>query len=86
MPDDQLASELDLYRRALSLRIDRIEQQLEQNTETTERVDKNTAELVSMLNSWKGAMNVLEFLGRFAKPVAAIGALCSAWFVWKSGK
>lgn len=86
MTDDQLAAELDLYRTALAIRIDKLEEGLLANTEATERVDRNTAELVLILNSWKGAMVVIDFLGKLAKPLAAIGAALGAWFAWRSQK
>lgn len=85
-PDDSLAAELNLYRTALALRIDRLEEGLQANTDATERVDRNTTELVGILNSWKGAMKVLDFLGKLAKPLAAIAALFGAWFTWRAQK
>jgi hypothetical protein len=81
-----LADELDLWRTALSMRMDKFELALEQNTETTTRVDNNTRELVDMLNSWKGAFRVFDFVGKLAKPLAGIVALGAAVAAWWSHK
>lgn len=86
MNEQQTAEELDLWRRALALRMDKLEERLEANTEATERIDRHTSELVSILSSWKGAMAVLDFLGKVAKPLAAIGAVLGAWFTWRAQK
>jgi hypothetical protein len=87
----------DLWRRSIAIRQDALEanmeafqEKLEENTEATKRVDKNTSELVDILNSWKGAFTVLDFLGKVAKPVAAIGSVVAAcvaiWFNWNPKK
>lgn len=83
-----LAEELDTWRRAFATRLDKFEQALAVNTETTDRVDKNTRELVSILQSWKGAMKVMDFLGKLAKPVGyVLGLVTSAvglWFAFRA--
>jgi hypothetical protein len=76
----------ELWRRSFALRMDAFEHKLEENTESTQRVEDSTKELVAILNSWKGAIQVLEFLGKIAKPVAAIAAVMGAIFAWRSQK
>lgn len=53
--------------------------ELAENTLVTQRVEVNTAELVELLGSFKGAMAVLTMLGKLARPLAyiamAIGAV-----------
>lgn len=80
------SNDLDLWRKAFAIRMDKFEHALDENTATTQRVDKNTSELVSILNSWKGAMAVIEFLSKLAKPLAAVLGLLTAWWAWKSQK
>lgn len=54
--------------------------QLQENTEATQRIEASTGELVTMLESWKGAMRVLEMIGKVAKPIGMIATACAA--VW----
>lgn len=42
---------------------------LHENTVTTRRIDTNTAQLIIAFDSARGAWNVLEFMGKAAKPV-----------------
>jgi hypothetical protein len=77
------AQDQHLWRRAIVLRMDKLEEKLAQNTEATQRVDTSTRELVDILTSWKGAMKVIEFLGKLAKPLAAMVALAAAVLTWK---
>lgn len=53
---------------------------LTQNTATTDQVQTNTKELLEVFDSWKGAMRVLEMLGKAAKPLGYIVMLCTALF------
>ncbi|MBT2326138.1 hypothetical protein J7E62_27800 [Variovorax paradoxus] len=68
-------------------RVGKLEQGLAENTATTKRIESDTSELVEMFRSWKGAMKVLETIGKAAKPLAAIVALAAAmggwWASWK---
>lgn len=84
-----VAEDLTLWKQAIALRMDVFEGKLELNTAATERVETNTRELVEILNDWKGAMKVMTFINRLAKPVAtitAIGAACMAiWTAWRTG-
>lgn len=77
----------DLWRQAYGRRLDRLAEQqeemqgqLEENTAATERIETSTTELVEMLRSWKGAMAVLETLGKIARPIGYIAAAAAA--VW----
>lgn len=54
------------------------EELLAANTAATNQINANTKELVEAFESWKGAMQVLEWIGRIAKPVAAIIGVVSA--------
>lgn len=78
-----LADDLHVWRNAFAARMDAFDQRLAENTQSTKRVEDNTRELVDILKSWKGAMEVFEFLGKLAKPLAAIGLAFGAWFTWK---
>lgn len=49
-----------------------------ENTATTKQVQADTTELVALLTSFKGAFNVLEILGKLAKPLGYIVALVGA--------
>ncbi|CAM8658728.1 hypothetical protein MCEMIEM13_01535 [Comamonadaceae bacterium] len=52
--------------------------ELEENTATTQRVDANTAELVDLLQSFKGAFAVFDLIGRAARPLGYIAAAGTA--------
>jgi hypothetical protein len=87
------SQDADLWRQTLVLRSDQLEQrmeafeqQLHENTEATKRVDTSTRELVDILNSWKGAMKVMDFLAKFAKPLTVIASIGAAWATWRSQK
>jgi hypothetical protein len=75
-----------LWRDAMGRRMDGFESRLDDNTATTKRVENNTRAIVDAFESWQGAMKVLDFIGRMAKPLAAIVALIAAWFTFKGGK
>ena len=59
------------------------------NTETIEQIKTDTAEMLSVFESWKGAMKVMEMIGKLAKPLGYIvgfGASVAAfWAAVKSG-
>jgi hypothetical protein len=63
-------------------RVGNLERGLADNTAATKRIEANTAELVDVFVSWKGAMKVLETIGKAAKPLAAIVSLGAAVVVW----
>ena len=59
------------------------------NTETITQIKTDTAEMLGVFESWKGAMKVMEMIGRLAKPLGYIvgfGASVAAfWAAMKSG-
>ena len=51
---------------------------LKENTEAINAIKANTADMLATFESWRGAMRVLEAIGKFAKPVSYIvGMLAS---------
>lgn len=59
-------------------RMGQIEAGLKEACETSSRVERNTGELVETFQSLKGGFKVLEWVGRLAKPLAAIFAALTA--------
>lgn len=59
------------------------------NTETIAQIKTDTAEMLGVFESWKGAMKVMEMIGRLAKPlgyIVGLGASAAAfWAALKSG-
>ena len=52
---------------------------LKENTEAINAIKSDTADMLATFESWRGAMRVLEAIGKFAKPVSyIIGMLASA--------
>ena len=62
---------------------------LAENTETIKEIKTDTADMLEVFDSWKGAMRVMEMLGKLAKPLGYIvgfGASVAAfWASMKSG-
>ena len=62
---------------------------LKENTDATNSIKADTAELLEAFRSFKGAMKVLEWIGKAAKPlgyVVGLGASIAAfWTALKSG-
>ena len=62
---------------------------LKENTDATNAIKADTAELLEAFRSFKGAMKVLEWIGKAAKPlgyVVGLGASVAAfWTAMKSG-
>ncbi len=62
---------------------------LKENTDDTKAIKADTAELVEAFHSFKGAMKVLDWIGKAAKPlgyVVGLGASVAAfWTAMKSG-
>ena len=62
---------------------------LAENTETIKEIKTDTADMLEVFESWKGAMRVMEMLGKLAKPLGYIvgfGASVAAfWAAMKSG-
>lgn len=63
--------------------------ELAENTNATKRIEANTAEMLDVFESWKGAMKVLNWIGKAAKPigyVVGMGASIAAfWAALKGG-
>ena len=57
------------------MRMDQLQKQLDENTESTKRTEENTSELIQILNSLKSAFRVLSWIGNLAKPLGAIVGL-----------
>lgn len=57
-----------------------LEDALRANTDATERIAKNTQEIVDFFEAIKGGMKVLTWLGKLAKPLTALVLFFSA--VW----
>lgn len=62
---------------------------LKENTDATNAIKADTAELLEAFRSFKGAMKVLEWIGKAAKPVGYIVGVCASitafWTAMKSG-
>lgn len=70
-------------------RMTRIEQDLADNTLATQQTAASTSELVELLQTFKGAFKVFEYIGKLAKPLAAIlsvvAAAAGVWAAVKAG-
>lgn len=70
-------------------RMTRIEQSLAENTRATQETAESTSELVELMQACKGAFRVLEYVGKLAKPLAAIMsvgvAIAGMWSAFKTG-
>lgn len=62
---------------------------LAENTETIKQIKTDTADMLEVFESWKGAMRALEMIGKLAKPmgyVIGLGASIAAfWAAIKTG-
>ena len=62
---------------------------LKENTDATNAIKADTAELLEAFRSFKGAMKVLEWIGKAAKPLGYIVGVCASitafWTAMKSG-
>ena len=85
MEEDQIGSGLGELRD----RVGMLETGLAENTAATKRIESNTSEIIDMFGNFKGAMRVLEGIGKLAKPVSYIAAVCAAvaslWAAFKTG-
>lgn len=71
----------------LRAQLDALRQDLAGNTRATEQVAVNTRELVDLFESFKGAIKVLNWLGKLARPVGYIAAACTAILaLWAAAK
>ena len=65
-----------------------LRRELEVNTLATQAVKADTAELVELFQSFKGAIKVLNWLGKWAKPMAYIvgfGTACLGFWTALKG-
>ena len=62
---------------------------LAENTETINEIKTDTADMLEVFESWRGAMRVMEMIGKLAKPLGYIATLIAAvvgiWNAMKSG-
>ena len=62
---------------------------LKENTDATNSIKADTAELLEAFRSFKGAMKVLEWIGKAAKPLGYVAGFCASmyafWTAVKSG-
>ncbi len=62
---------------------------LAKNAETIHGIKTDTADMLEVFESWKGAMRVMEMTGKLAKPlgyIVGLGASIAAfWTAMKSG-
>lgn len=74
---------------AIKLEQTKFRVELAENTKATKRIEANTAELLDVFESWKGAMKVLNWIGKAAKPMGYIAGFCASmyafWTAVKSG-
>lgn len=62
---------------------------LAENTETIKEIKTDTADMLEVFESWKGAMRVMGMIGKLAKPlgyIVGLGASIAAfWAALKAG-
>ena len=62
---------------------------LAENTETINEIKTDTADMLEVFESWKGAMRVMEMIGKLTKPLGYIvglgAAIAAFWNAMKSG-
>ena len=62
---------------------------LAENTETIKEIKTDTADMLEVFESWKGAMRVMEMLGKLARPLsyitAFVGSVVGIWVAIKNG-
>lgn len=82
---DSLADEVT----AIKLEQAQFRVELAENTNATKRIEANTAEMLDVFESWKGAMKVLTWIGKAAKPIGYVVGLgvsiAAFWTSIKSG-
>lgn len=60
---------------------------LAENTETIKQIKTDTADMLEVFESWKGAMRALEMIGKLAKPLGYIvGLVASIAAFWAAAK
>lgn len=72
------------------VRMNRIEGDLSENTRLTQQLATNTADIVEFFDAMKGALKVLNWIGKLARPLGAIATLVAsaagAWAVFRGHK
>ena len=68
----------------------RIEGSISENTQLTQQLATSTAEIVEFFAAMKGALKVLNWIGKLARPLAAIATLAASvaglWAVMRGHK
>lgn len=66
-----------------------LSEQLAENTAETIAAKENTAQIISLMESWQGAIRVLEAIGRVFKPIGYVAlvfsAMAAGWASIKTG-
>lgn len=72
-----------------ALKMRSLSEDLKANTDATLKVQTDTSELVSLLRSFQGAFRVFNLIGKAAKPLSYIVAVCGGLYgiyvSWKTG-
>ena len=62
---------------------------LDENTQTTNDIKRDTASMLEMFTSWQGAFRTLEMIGKLFKPLGyiaiAVSAFAATWVSLKGG-
>lgn len=61
----------------LEAKNEELSQRLDENTQETRLIREDTSKLVLILESWHGAIRVLEGIGRIFRPLGYIALFCS---------
>lgn len=71
-------NELVMTLQQVTLEQARVRELLTHRAETSERIEKSVGEMLVVFESWRGAMRVLETIGKIAKPMGYIAMFVSA--------
>lgn len=73
-----------------SEKMDLLRADVDANTKATNQVKADTSEILEIFRALKGALTVLDWIGKLAKPIGAIVMVCAAaasfWSALKGGK
>lgn len=86
--DDHEERTHELAQEVTAVKLEQIEyvRLLQENTETTVQMKATVDQMYEVFQSWQGAFKVLEWIGKVAKPVAAIvGMVTAVILAWKAG-
>jgi hypothetical protein len=59
-------------------RMGELDAKLDANTATTHEIKASTADIVDLMNSWRGAMKTIDGLGKVLRPLTWIVGFCTA--------